>query len=76
MGAVFVGQLGKLRDGCQPSHSFATRKGPVINRPQDATLPHSADPHPYGWGWNHYFGSNTMRSSAAASTAFRENGSG
>jgi hypothetical protein len=29
MGAVFVGQLGKLRDGCQPSHSFYDAKRPA-----------------------------------------------
>jgi hypothetical protein len=26
VGAVFVGQLGKLRDGCQPSHAFCDPK--------------------------------------------------
>jgi hypothetical protein len=26
MGAVIVGQLGKLRDGCQSSHSFCDTK--------------------------------------------------
>ena len=42
MGAVFVGQLGKLRDGCQPSHSFRDAKRAGYQPAQDAILPHSS----------------------------------